>query len=135
MILRHAHDRSAIFLFPALDDLGFALAALHHEWRRAVRMNEVAAALGQDRYELLVGRHHGLELVLRAAPHIEEERNEPDAFGQQANDLLGHARPHGRVDHADDAAPAGERHDLDLGYVIATVMAAFGYTADNICTL
>src|SRR5256886_3258281 len=58
------------------------------------RMNEVAAALGQDRYELLISRHHGLELVLRAAPRIEEERNEPDALGQQANDLLGHPQPH-----------------------------------------
>src|SRR5260370_41629541 len=80
VILCHAHDRRSILLFPSLHDLGLAPAALDHEWRRAVRMNEAAAALGQDRYELLISRHQGLEFVLRAAPHIEEERNEPYAF-------------------------------------------------------
>ena len=87
------------------------LAAVHHERRRAVRMDQVAALLGQHRHELFVVRHHGLELVLGAAPDVEEQRNEPDAFRQQPADLLGHARPHGRVDHADDAAPTGERHE------------------------
>ena len=59
-------------------------------------------------------RHHGLEFVLGAAPDVEEERNEPDAFGQQTAHFLGHARPHGRIDHADHAAPTGKRHDENL---------------------
>jgi hypothetical protein len=67
VILRHGHDWRAIFLFPPLYDLGFALSPLDHEWRRSVGMNEIAAALGQHGDQLLVGRHHGLELVLRAA--------------------------------------------------------------------
>ena len=103
------------FFSQRFDDLGFALAALHHERRRAVRMDQVAAVLGQHRHELLVGRHHGLELVLGAAADIEEQRDEADAFRQQADDLLGHARPHGRIDHADDAAPTGKGcHDVIL---------------------
>jgi hypothetical protein len=73
-------------------------------------VNEVAAALGKQRDALLVGRHHGRELVFGAAANIQEQRNEPDAFRQQADDLLGDARSHSRIDHAHDAAPAGERH-------------------------
>ena len=116
VVLRNAHDRCLVFLLPCPDDLGFALAALHHERRRAVGMNEVAAALGQHRHKLLVGRHHGRELVLRAAPDIEEQRDESDAFRQQADDLFGHARPQGRVDHAHDAAPAGKGHAGNLSF-------------------
>jgi hypothetical protein len=74
----------------------------------AVGVNEVAFLLGQHRHQLLVVRHHGLELVLGAAADVEKQRDQPDAFGQQTADLLGHAGPHGRVDHSDDAAPAGE---------------------------
>jgi hypothetical protein len=55
-------------------------------------------------------RHHGLEFVLGAAADIEKQRNEPDAFGQEPADFLGDAGPHGRIDHADDAAPTGKRH-------------------------
>src|SRR5262249_44326103 len=93
-----------------LDDLTLALASLHHERRRAVRMNEVATALREHRDLLLIRGHHRLELVLGAAADIEEERNEPDALGQEADHLLGDARPERRIDHADDAAPAGKGH-------------------------
>src|SRR4029079_2088573 len=48
--------------------------------------------------------------VRGAATDIEKKRNEPDAFGQQADDLLGYARPQGRIDHAHDAAPTGKGH-------------------------
>jgi hypothetical protein len=71
-------------------------------------MDHIALLLGQHGHELLVVRHHARELVLRAAADVEKERNEPDPFGQQATDLLRHAGPHGRVDHPDDAAPAGK---------------------------
>src|SRR5271169_3962242 len=77
-------------------------------------MDEVALLLGQYRNELLVMRHHGLEFVLGAAADVEEQRNEADAFGQQPADFLGHAWAHGRIDHADDAAPTGTRHELNL---------------------
>ena len=111
MVLRHAHDRHFVFLLPLSDDLGFALAAEHHEGRRAVRMDEIAFLLGQHRYELFVVRHHGVKFVRGAALDVEEQRNEANAFGQQPADLLGHAGPHGRIDHADDTAPTGERHE------------------------
>ena len=81
MVLRHAHDRHFVFLLPGGDDLGFALAAEHHERRRAMGMDEVAVLLGQHRHELLVVRHHGVKLVRGAALDIEEQRNEADAFG------------------------------------------------------
>ena len=110
----HAHDRHLVFLLPGLDDLRLPLAAVHHERRRAVRMDQVAALLGQHRHELLVVRHHGLEFVLGAAADVEEQRDEPDAFRQQPADLLGHARAHGRVDHANHAAPTGKRHEGSL---------------------
>ena len=47
MVLRDRHDGRAVFPFPAPDDLGLALPALDHEGWSAVRVNEVAAAIGQ----------------------------------------------------------------------------------------
>src|SRR5262245_19749031 len=109
-----------VLYFFSPDDLGFAFAALHHERRRALRMNEVAAALGKLRNALLIGGHHGGELVFRAAADIQEQGDEPDAFRQQAHNLLGHARTHRRIDHAHDAAPAGECHAAILvpGFIL-----------------
>ena len=82
MVLRHAHHRHFVFLLPLSDDLGLALAAEHHEGRRAVRMDEVAFLLGQHRHELFVVRHHGVKFVRGAALDVEEQRNEADTFGQ-----------------------------------------------------
>jgi hypothetical protein len=110
VVLRDRHDGRVVFPFPAPHDLGLALAALDHEGWSAVRVNEVATALGQHRNLFLVGRHHGFELVLGAAPDVEKKRNEADPFGKQANDFLGDTGTHGRIDHSDDAAPAGKRH-------------------------
>jgi hypothetical protein len=92
----------------------FALTAQHHKRRRAVGMDEVALFFCQHGHELLVVRHHGVKLVLSAPPDVEEQRNEANAFRQQPADLLGYARPHGRVDHADHAAPTGKRHEEAL---------------------
>jgi hypothetical protein len=94
------------------DDPGFPPAPLNHEWRRAVRMDEVAAEFGQHCDLRFVGRHHGRELVFGAAADVEKERDEPNAFRQQPDDLLGHAGPQRRVDHSYDAAPAGECHAI-----------------------
>ena len=47
MVLRDRHDGRAVFPFPLPDDLGLTLAALDHEGWSAVRVNEVAAAIGQ----------------------------------------------------------------------------------------
>jgi hypothetical protein len=78
----------------------------------AMGVDEIAARLGQYGNELLVMRHHRAEFILRAAADIEEQRDEADAFREQANDLFGHAGAHGGVDHAHHAAPAGECHQV-----------------------
>src|SRR5882724_4198667 len=115
MVLRHGEDRHLVFLLPRLDDLRLALAALHHERRGAMRMDQVAVDFGELRDRLLVMRHHGLEFIFGAAPDVEKHRNARDALRQQSDHLLGHAGPHGRVDHADNAAPTCKRHAQPLG--------------------
>src|SRR5580704_16862814 len=110
MVLRDREDRRVVFLLPARDQPGFGFAAQHHERRRAHGIDEVAGLLGQERDIALIGGHCRLELVSAAAAKIEKQRNEPDAGWKQADDLLGDARAHGRIDHPDDSTPAGKRH-------------------------
>src|SRR6185437_5384507 len=69
VILAGGEDRRFVFLLPFSDEASFLGAAFHHERWRAVRMNGVAALLGEKRDLLLVGGHDGLELVARSAPN------------------------------------------------------------------
>ena len=73
-------------------------------------MDQIALLLGQQRDLRLVARDDALELGGGAFADVEEQRDDADAFRQQADELLGRSRPHGRIDQADDAVLAGERH-------------------------
>ena len=96
-----------------LERLAAALEQLPPQCREAFLLNrleelthvEIAARLGQYGNELLVMRHHRAEFILRPAADIEEQRDEADAFREQANDLFGHAWPQGGVDHPDNSPP------------------------------
>ena len=110
MVLRHREDRRAVFLLPGGDQPGFGLAAQHHEGRRADQVNQIALLLGQQRDLRFVARNDTLELGGGAFADVEKQRNDTDAFRQQADELLGRPRPHRRIDQAYDAVPAGERH-------------------------
>ena len=110
MVLRHGKDCGFVFFLPVGDQAAFGFAPEHHEGRRSHRMNEVAGLFGEQRDVAFIGRHRGLELLGGPAAEIKEQRNEPDAGGEQADHLFGHAGAHRRIDHADDSAPTGKRH-------------------------
>jgi len=53
--------------------------AEQHEWRRALGMDEVAADLGELRHQWLERRDRPLELVGRAFPDAQKERDSPSS--------------------------------------------------------
>ena len=110
LIAAGGEHRYLEFALPLFDELGLARVAEHHERRRALGMDQVAADLGELRHQRLIGRDRALELVGGAFPDAEKQRDHPDALGQHADQLFEPARPHGRLDAAQHAAPAGEGH-------------------------
>lgn len=110
VVLSGGEDGRLVFLFPAADEPRFSLAAEHHEGRRAIGMNRVGALLGAERNLLLVSAHHRAKFLTRAAADVEKQRNDADAFRQQANEFLRRAGTQRRMNDARNAAPCRKSH-------------------------
>ncbi len=76
--------------------------------RRAFGMNQVHIMIRELGDQRLVMRDDMGKFLPRPTLDIEEERDDPDAFGQDAAQFLDGAGAHGRLDIADDAAPGCE---------------------------
>src|SRR5262249_59870046 len=104
--LARGDNRQAVFFLPVAGDLGFALEAVDHEWRRAFGMNQIDAVRRQLADPFFVGRERLAKLVRVAALKADVGRQNADALGQQADEFFQRSRAMGRLDESYSSSPA-----------------------------
>ncbi len=79
--LSRSDDGNFKFGFPFFDDLFFAFESVHHKRRRAFRVNQIDAFLGQFFDLLMHGVERAAKLVFGAALKIQINRHDADPLG------------------------------------------------------
>ena len=80
--------RLAVVLAPLPNEGRLSLIAQHHEWRSAGRIDDVDANFGQLGDLASVAFKRNLELVLRAALNLGEQRNNAHSVRQHLDQLF-----------------------------------------------
>jgi len=110
--LGRGDHRNFVLGFPFFNNLLFAFIPVHHKRRRAFGMDQIDTLLRQLRDFFFDGVERGAKFIFGAAFEIQINRDDADAFGQQANELFQRSGAVRRFYDTDDAAPTGKNHTL-----------------------